>query len=87
MSLYVDTQRGCLSSTQKSAEQAGLCPYSGCHFNCQSEYHHRARFAYISENRKKKVRMIDKEMEEKKGKGCSPKVNWDKLKELGIIYP
>jgi len=57
------------------------CPYANCKFKCSSEFHHRARYAHISAGWKKKVKYIDKKMKKKR----SSKVNWEKLKELGII--
>lgn len=57
------------------------CPYENCKFKCSSEFHHRARYAHISAGWKKKVKYVDKKMKKKR----SSKVNWEKLKELGII--
>ena len=59
------------------------CPYEGCNLKCTSMEAHRAKFALMNSNWVKKVRRVDREMRKKR----SDKVNWEKLKELGLLYP
>lgn len=59
-----------------------LCPYSRCHLNCRSKYHHRARFAHINENWRNKVKRIDSTIRQ----NHTDKINWEVLKKLGILY-
>jgi len=58
------------------------CIYKGCHLKCTSPSVHRAKYAYMNSSWKKKVENIDKNMK----KEMSPKINWERLKQLGVIY-
>lgn len=58
------------------------CPYKQCKLKCRTENMHKARYASITKNWRKRVTKFEQKM----GNRCTEKVNWDKLKDLGIIY-
>lgn len=59
------------------------CPYEGCRLRCSSKQSHRARYAYISSQWKEKVLNLNEKMKEKKSK----KINYEVLKDIGILWP
>lgn len=58
-----------------------VCPYKGCKLGCIDQAKHRSVYAYINKSWRKKVEKLDQEIKHK-----SPKVNWEILKDLGILY-
>lgn len=54
------------------------CPYKGCCLECSSEYHHRARYARISESKKR----VPNEKTTR-----SNKIDWSRLNEIGNYLP
>jgi hypothetical protein len=62
-------------------KRTGSCPYTGCNLDCASEYKHRGRYAHISQRWKKKVEYNDMKIKKRR----SDKINWDRLKQLGIL--
>ena len=36
-------------------KRTGICIYTKCNLNCKNEYHHRAKYAYISRRWKNKI--------------------------------
>lgn len=59
------------------------CPYTACNLGCISKTVHRARYAYMHSKWKKTVYELDAEVVERKSKY----VNYERLKELNILYP
>ena len=58
------------------------CSYSGCKFNCQSPYHHRARYAYIGRRYRRSVNRVNMNP----GKYGISKTGWNNLKKVGVVY-
>jgi hypothetical protein len=58
-----------------------VCPYKGCKLGCVDQSNHRSVYAHINKSWRKKVEKLDEEIKHK-----SPKVNWEILKDLGILY-
>ncbi len=53
------------------------CVYLGCKLKCRNEEHHRAKYASIMYQRRKRIKNVEKER--------SKKINWEVLKNLGIL--
>jgi len=59
------------------------CPYEGCKLRCSSEACHRAKYAHMTRKWIDAVEELDTKMKTVP----NPRINYEALKALGIVWP